>query len=124
MKWVPYASVAAGASLLISSAMAFATEGEEPTVSVLLYFAGVALAVAAAIGFGLGRRSARAVVTVAAPLLVVAWVMGIGDLLTPLIEVFSKKEYVGDEVPIDLLALVLLGAGARAGRDSREPVRV
>jgi hypothetical protein len=46
--------------------------------------------------------------------------MAIGDQLTPLVEVFTKKEYVGDEVPLVLLGLVLLGLGARAGRSSRE----
>ncbi|HUR13481.1 MAG TPA: hypothetical protein VM097_03190 [Mycobacteriales bacterium] len=115
MKWVPYLSVTAGASLLISSSITFATEGDEPAVAVALYLLGVALAVAAAVGFGLTRQSGRAVVAVIAPLLVVAWVMGIGDLLTPVFELFSKKEYVGDEGPILLLGLVLLGLGARAG---------
>jgi hypothetical protein len=120
MKWVPYVSVAAGAALLISSAITFATDGGEPAVSVALYLGGAALGVAAAIGFGLSRRSGRAVVAVLAPVLVIAWLMAIGDQLTPLVEVFTKKEYVGDEVPLVLLGLVLLGLGARAGRSSRE----
>ena len=121
MKWVPYVAVAAGAALLISSVITFATEGDEPVVSVALFFAGWLLALVACVGFGLSRRPGRrALVAVGTSVLVVLWIMGIGDLLTPLVEVFSKKEYVGDEVPLVILALVLLGLGARAGRGTRE----
>lgn len=125
MKWVPYTAVAAGTAILISSAITFATDGDEPAVSVALYLGGIALAIAAAIGFGLSRdggRGRRALVAVGGTVLVVAWVMGLGDLLTPLVEVFSKKAYYGDEIPGDVLALVLLALGARAGMTSREPL--
>jgi hypothetical protein len=124
MKWVPYVSVAAGASFLLSSVIVFVTDGDEPAVAVALYFAGIALAVAAGIGFGVGRRRGRrAVVAVASAVLVVAWVMGIGDLLTPFFELFSDKEYAGDEGPSVLIGIVLLALGARAGMSREgEPV--
>jgi hypothetical protein len=122
MKWVPYVSVVAGAAFLISSAIVFATDGDEPPVSVALYFGGIALAAAAGIGFGLTRRRGRrALVAVGSVVLVVAWVMGIGDLLTPFFELFSDKEYAGDEGPSVLIGLLLLVLGARAGWSS-EPV--
>ena len=122
MKWFPYTCVAAGACQLISSSIVFATDGDEPGVSVALYFLGVALAIAVAIGFGMSRRPGRrALVAVAGSLLVVAWIMALGDQLTPVFEVFSKKEYVGNEGPLVLMGLVLIGLGARAGRSS-EPV--
>jgi predicted transporter len=122
MKWVPYASVVAGACQLVSSSIVFATDGDEPGVSVALYFLGVALAIAVAIGFGMSRRPGRrALVAVAGSLLVVARIMALGDQLTPVFEVFSKKEYVGNEGPLVLMGLVLIGLGARAGRSS-EPV--
>lgn len=123
MKWVPYAAVAAGAAHLISSAMVFATDGDEPAVSVALFFVGNALALAAAIGFGLSRRRGRRALTaIGLSVLVVAWVMGIGDLLTPVFEAFSDKDYVSDEGPLVLMGLVLLGLGAWAGRSRREPL--
>jgi hypothetical protein len=115
---VPYASVAAGAANLISSSMVFAADGDESAVAVGLFFAGWALAIAAGVGYGLSRRPGRrALVAVGAPLLVTAWIMAIGDLLTPLFKAFSEKEYVNDEGPLIILAVVLLVLGARAGRN-------
>jgi hypothetical protein len=123
MKWVPYAAVVSGASFLLSSVIVFATDGDEPPVSVALYFAGIALAIATGVGFGLTRRRGRrALVAVGSAVLVVAWVMGLGDLLTPVFELFSDKEYVGDEGPSVVIGALLLGLGARAGARSAEPL--
>jgi hypothetical protein len=123
MKWVPYVTVVSGSAFLISSAMVFATDGDEPPVSVGLYFGAIALALAAAIGFGLTRRRGlRAVTGSGLAVLLVAWLMGVGDLLTPVFERISDKPYAGDEGPLVLLGLVLLGLGALAGRSSREPL--
>ena len=123
MKWVPYAAVAAGATLLLGSAITYSRHEDGGAVPIALYFAGLALALVAAIGFGLRqRRGRRALVAVGASLLLVVWVMGLGDQLTPLFEIFSDEQYVSDEGPITILGFVLLAVGALAGRNSREPV--
>lgn len=123
MKWVPYVTVAAGATLLVGSGIVFSRQEDGGAVPVALYFVGLALALAAAIGFGLRqRRGRRALAAVGASLLLVAWVMALGDQMTPLFEVFSDEAYVSDEGPIAVLGLALLAMGAFAGRGSREPV--
>jgi drug/metabolite transporter (DMT)-like permease len=118
MKWVPYATVAAGASLVLMSAVVFASRSDGPDWAVVPYLLGLALALAAAIGYGVSRRRGRRTVTaVGLSALVVLWAMGIGDLLTPVFEVFSKEDYVGDQGPIALMGVVLLVLGARANRE-------
>ena len=112
MTWVPYAAVAAGATLLLKAVLVIGTEDADTPITPLLYLVGLLLALAAAIGFGLSRRRHRALVAVGASLLIVFWVMGIGDLLTPVFEAIKDEEYVGDEGPIALLGLVLLALGA------------
>ena len=118
MKWVPYTTVAAGAALVLMSAVVFASQSDGPDWAVIPYLLGLALAVTAAIGYGVSRRRGRRAVTaVGLAVLVVAWAMGLGDLLTPVFEVFSKEEYVGDQGPIALMGVVLLALGALGGRD-------
>ena len=123
--WVPYAAIAAGASLLIMTVLVFATEDDiSEAVAVPFYFAGILLGVAAAIGLGLRSRPGRRVL-VAVPLavLVVAWAMGLGDFTAPLFEAaFGDKEYIGDQGPIGLLGVVLLALGARGKLAARDPL--
>jgi hypothetical protein len=111
MTWVPYVAVAAGATLLLKAVLVIGTEDADTPITPLLYLAGLLLALAAAIGFGLSRRRHRALIAIGSSLLVVLWVMGIGDLLTPVFEAIKDEEYVGDEGPIALLGLILLALG-------------
>ena len=123
MKWVPYVAVAAGATLLLKVGILFSNPQDDGPIPPVLYLVGLLLALAAAIGFGLRqRRGRRALVAVGASLLLVMWVIGLGDLLTPVFEVFSDDPTYGDEGPIGVLGLVLLAIGALAGRGDREPV--
>jgi peptidoglycan/LPS O-acetylase OafA/YrhL len=122
--WVPYAAIIAGASLLLMTVLIFTTKDDvSDSVAVPLYLGGLLLALAAAVGTGLRmRRGRRAIVAVGLSMLVVAWAMGIGDLLTPIFEaLFGDKEYVGDQGPIGLFGAVLVALGARAKVADREP---
>jgi hypothetical protein len=122
--WVPYAAIAAGASLLVMTVLVFATEDKvSDATAAPFYLAGLLLAVAAAIGAGLRSRPGRRLL-IAVPLvvLIVAWAMGLGDFTTPVFEaLFGDKKYVGDQGPIGLLGVVLLALGARAKIADREP---
>jgi hypothetical protein len=122
--WVPYAAIAAGASLLVMTVLVFATEDKvSDSTAVPFYFAGLLLGIAAAIGAGLRSRPGRRIL-VAAPLavLVIAWAFGLGEVTEPLFKAaFGNKDYVGDQGPIGLLGVVLLALGARATLTDREP---
>ena len=124
--WVPYAAIAAGASLLIMTVLVFATEDKvSEAAAVPFYFTGLLLALAAAVGAGLrARPGRRALAGVGLTLLVIAWVMFIGDLLTESAfeAMFDHKQYAGDQGPLGILGLALLALGARAKIVNREPV--
>jgi hypothetical protein len=120
--WVPYAAIAAGAILLTKAVVVISSKDEVLTdVTGWMYLAGLLLAVPAAVGYALSRDHHRALVGVGLVLAIVAWVIAIGDLLTPVFEIFSDSEHLGDEGPIGLLGLVLLALGARAKMTEREP---
>lgn len=112
-RWVPAVGALAGltltakAALIIGSGNAIA----EPPLAVL-YLAGLAIGVAAAIGFGLRRRplALRIATAVVAPLLLVAWIMSLGELVEPLFGLVDDAQYVRDEGPIGLLGVFLLAA--------------
>ena len=120
-RWFPYVAIAAGAVLLVKAVIVISSDDEVLTDSTAwMYLIGLLLAVAAAVGYALSRQRHRALVGVGLVLAIVAWVIGVGDLLTPVFEVFSDSEYLGDEGPIGLLGVVLLVLGARAKIGDRE----
>ena len=112
--WVPYVAAIGGAVLVLKVALVIASNNEalEGPMGPISHLSGVGLGLTAAVGLGLRQTGAgrRVGVAFGAALLWVAWIMGLGDLLTPLIEVFSKAEHVGDEVPIGVGGLALLVA--------------
>lgn len=114
--WVPYITLAAGAVLLLAALVNIASEARVAApVDAVLHLGGIALALAAAIGTGLRRRRGRRTLTaIGLTLLLLAWIVSVGDLLTPVFELISEQEYVNDEGPFALLGLVLLGLGARS----------
>ena len=115
--WVPYAAIASGAGLLLMSVLVFATEDDIDTPAVVLYLGSLLLALAAAVGQGIRVGGGKgALVAVGLCLAVVAWVMGVGDLLTPVFEQIKDEEYVGDQGPIAVLGLALVVLGT-LGRD-------
>ena len=114
--WPAYLAVLAGGAMLLHAVLVIGSEDEmTDAVTVTLYLGGLAVALIAAISMGVtARRGRRALIAIASPILIVAWVMGIGDLLTPVFEAFKDEEYVGDAGPIGLLGVVLIVIGARA----------
>jgi drug/metabolite transporter (DMT)-like permease len=121
--WVPYAAIAAGTILLVKAVIVISSDDEVLTdVTAWMYLAGLLLAVAAAVGYALNRERRRALIGVGLVLAIVAWVIGVGDLLTPVFEIFSDSDYLGDEGPIGLLGVVLLALGARGKLAGRDPL--
>lgn len=113
--WVPYVAIAAGAVLLVKAVIVISSDDEALTAATgWMYLAGLLLAVAAAVGYAISRERRRALVGIGLVVAIVAWVIGVGDLLTPVFELFSDSEYLADEGPIAILGLVLLALGARA----------
>ena len=120
-RWFPYVAIAAGAVLLVKAVIVISSDDEVLTDSTAwMYLIGLLLAVAAAVGYALSRQRHRALVGAGLVLAIVAWVIGVGDLLTPVFELFSDSEYLSDEGPIGLLGVVLLVLGARAKIGDRE----
>jgi hypothetical protein len=115
--WVPYAAMASGAGFLLMSVLVFASKDDIDTPAVVLYLGSILVALAAAIGQGIRVGGGKgALVAVGLCLSVVAWVMGVGDLLAPVFEKINDQEYVGDQGPIAVLGLVLVILGT-LGRD-------
>lgn len=112
-RWVPAVGALAGLVLTVKAALIMATRNgiaEQPMA--ILYLTGLAVGVVAAVGFGLRRRplALRIVTAVVAPLLLVAWIMALGEAVEPLFGMVSDTHYVRDEGPIGLLGLFLLAA--------------
>jgi len=110
--WVPYIAGLAGAALLLKATLIIAGNpgNDAGGIFAVLYLSGLALVLAAAIGTGLRRRGvgARIGVAVGLSVLLIAWIIGLGDLLKPVIGVFSDAQRVKDEVPIGIAGVVLL----------------
>ena len=113
--WVPYVAALAGAAYLLKTVLAVTTEDgvDAGPVYAVLYFAGLALGLAAAIGTGLRRDriAARVGVALGLSVLLVAWVMGLGEVLEPVVGVVSDAKSVQDEIPIGVAGAVLLVLG-------------
>ena len=112
-RWVPAVGALAGLALTVKAGLIIGTGdaiAEQPMA--ILYLSGIAVGVASAIGFGLrrSRLALRLAVAVGAPLLLVAWIMGLGEVVEPLFHLVSDAQYVRDEGPIGLLGVTLLAA--------------
>jgi hypothetical protein len=110
--WVPYIAGLAGAALLLKAVLIIAGNpgSDADGILAVLYLSGIALGLAAAIGAGLRRRGigARIGVAVGLSALLVVWIIGLGDLLKPVIGLISDAQRVKDEVPIGIGGIVLL----------------
>jgi hypothetical protein len=129
--WVPWVAALAGAAFTLKVTLILASDNEmaEGPLAVL-YLSGLLLGVVAAVGAGLRQHGALRSVAVGggSALLLVMWIMGLGDLLKPVVGVVSDAEHVQVEVPILLAGLVLLGLAwwarsrdLRLVDDRREP---
>ena len=115
--WVPWVAGLAGAAFTLK-VLLIAAAGDDVSDAVfgVLYLAGLALGLVAAVGAGLRQRGwARSLgVGIGAAVLLVMWIMCLGDLLKPVVGVVTDSETAKDEVPILLAGLVLLALAWRA----------
>lgn len=125
--WVPYAAAAAGAVLSLKAVLVMATDDGAPSAMGVLYLLGLLLGLVAAVGAGLRQRGwARSVgIGIGAAVLLVMWIMGLGDLLKPVIGAVTDSDTAKDEVPILLAGLVLLALAWRGrAHDLQAPADV
>ena len=111
--WVPAVAALSGTAFVLDSALVVGFHDPFPDGPMFaMYDVAILLGVVAGIGLGLrrGPRWARITVAVAAPLLVLAWILGLGEILEPAISRFSDRPEVQDELPVGVLGLVLLAA--------------
>lgn len=112
-RWVPAVGAFAGMTLTVKAGLIIGTGNavaEQPMA--ILYLGGLALGVVAAVGLGLRRRpiALRIATAVVAPLLLVAWIVGLGEAVEPLFGMVSDAQHVRDEGPIGLLGVLLMVA--------------
>lgn len=108
--WVPFVAAAAGAVLVLKATLVMATDDGVPTAAGVLYLLGLLLGVVSAVGAGLRRRAvgARFAVALAGVLLLLVWVMALGDALKPVVGLATDSEAVQAEVTIALAGIGLL----------------
>lgn len=130
--WVPWVAALAGAALTLKIALiAAAGDGMSDTPFAILYLGGLALGLAASVGVGLRQRGAlRSLgLGLGSAVLLLAWIMGLGEVLEPLIGLVTSSTTAQEEGPILVAGLVLLGLAWRGrARDLQaegpEPVPV
>lgn len=121
-RWDAVLGVIGGALLLAAALSVILTNDAIPVPAFLaLYFPGIALAAAA--GFGMGRRVAAGALGVALGIglavFVVLWIMGLGDSLKGLVDQFDSRQHVRDHVPVAVLGTAwLMAASALWRRDT------
>ena len=111
--WVPLVGALAGAAFAAKYAlMMSAGSAASDNVYAVLWFAGTGLGAVAGVGLGLRRRVAwqRVVVGIAAPALVLAWIMGLGEILEPVAAGIGHNADEATEFPLGLLGVVLVAA--------------
>lgn len=115
--WVPMVAALSGAAYVFKVSLILATDNrisEGPMA--VLYLGGLALGLAAAVGAGLRQRGVLRSLAVGAgsAVLLIAWIMGLGEVLEPALAAVSDAQHVQDEVPILVAGLVLLVLAWRA----------
>jgi hypothetical protein len=114
-------------ALVLKATLIIASGGrvDERSMAVL-YLAGLAVALGAAIGIGLRRRrlALRVAVAVGLVALLAFWIVGLSDAVEPLFALLSNTAYVRDEAPVGAAGLaILLAAWWGYTRDQRAPYR-
>jgi hypothetical protein len=120
--WVPYVGVVAGAVLLLKAVLIIGSENRvSEGAMAVLYLGGMVLALAACIGAGMRQRKGRrTLVAVAACFGLLAFVMVLSDAVAGVFAALSDAPWVGDEGPVGLLGVVLIGLSARARGTGRQ----
>lgn len=115
--WVPYVAAVAGAALIVKGSLIIATNNaiSEGAMGVL-YLAGLALGVVAAIGAGLRQRGwvRGLLVGFGSAFALLAWIMTLSDAFKPVVGLVSGTEHVQVEVPVVLTGLVVAALAVRA----------
>lgn len=122
--WVPYVAATGGTVFFVKGVLA-AWRGDELSDAVfgVLYLGGIALCVAALVGVGLRQptRGRRVALAIGLPVLFVLWVMGLGEVLEPVVGLVSDSEELAVEAPIALAGLaVLVAAWLTWDRDQQD----
>lgn len=115
--WVPWVAALAGAALTLKIVLiAVGGDGMSDTPFAILYLGGLALGLAASVGVGLRQRGALRSLGLGAgsAVLLLAWIMGLGEVLEPLIRLVTTSRTAQEESPILLAGLVLLALAWRA----------
>lgn len=121
--WVPYVAALAGATLLVKGTLAAVQDdGTNDTAMAVMYLGGIALGLAAAVGAGLRRGGwSGAALGGGLAVLLVGWIMGLGESLEAVVGALSDDRAVQEETPIAVAGLVVLVLAWRAWtRDSSE----
>lgn len=127
--WVPVVAAVAGTALTVKAGMLIlgGADALGPAEG-LLYLGGLLLGLVACIGIGvrqdgLGRSLA---VGLASSLLLVAWVIGLGEVVEPLVGLVSDSRVIREETAVLIAGLALLGVSAlmRSRDAAQEPVAV
>lgn len=109
--WVPYVAAAAGTALLVKGVLgAWRGESTPDTAMALLYLGGLLLGVVAAVGVGLRQRGALRGLAAGGGIavLLVSWIIGLGEVLEPVVGVVTDVRHTQEEVPIAVAGLGLL----------------
>lgn len=126
--WVPYVAAAAGTALLVKGSLgAWRGESTPDTAMAVLYLGGLLLGVVAAAGVGLRQRGLLRGLAVGGGVAaaLVLWIIGLGEVLEPVVGVLTDVRHTQEEVPVAVAGLGLLllawltrerDAGARSGR--------
>lgn len=111
--WVPYVAAIGGTVFLVKGGLA-AFRGDDLSDAAFgaLYFGGILLCLTALVGVGLRQPTTarRIALAVGLPLLFLLWVMGLGEVLEPVVGVFTDSEEVKVEAPIIVASLTVLVA--------------
>lgn len=115
--WVPAVAGLAGLAYVLKVSLILVSDNTiaDPPL-VVLYLGGLVLGLIAAVGAGMRQSGAlRGVaVGVGSAALLVAWIMGLGEVLEPPLARLSDAVHVQEEVPIMVAGLVLLALAWRA----------
>lgn len=109
--WVPFVAAGAGAVLALKAVLVMATDDAAPAAMGVLYLLGLLLGLVASVGAGLRQRGwVRGLgIGLGSAVLLVMWIMGVGDLLKPAVGLVTDYQHAKNEVPILLAGSVLLG---------------
>ena len=125
--WVPYLAGLAGAALVLKATLIIASRNQvDEGPMAVLYVAGLAVALTAAVGAGLRRHRvlARVAVAVGSSAALALWIVMLSDTVEPLVSVFSSAAYVIDEAPVGMAGMaILLAAWFGYTRDQRAAQR-